>query len=109
MHGAGCCRRAARGSHEAFSDEGQRRPGTPAQLAAWIRGHWQIEALHHIRDVSYAEDPSQVRTGSGPRVMATLRNLAITILKPADHPTIAATVRRAGSPRTVLHPVAQCS
>jgi predicted transposase YbfD/YdcC len=65
----------------------------PAQLAAWIRGHWQIEALHHIRDVSYAEDASQIRTGSGPRVMATLRNLAIAILKPAGHPSIAAACR----------------
>ena len=54
---------------------------TPAQLAAWIRGHWQIEALHHLRDVSYGEDASQIRTGSGPQVMATLRNLAIGILK----------------------------
>ena len=24
------------------------------------RGHWQIEALHHIRDVTYGEDASQV-------------------------------------------------
>jgi predicted transposase YbfD/YdcC len=66
---------------------------TPAQLAAWIRGHWQIEALHHIRDVTYSEDASQVRTGSGPQVMATLRNLAIGILKPAGHPSIAAACR----------------
>jgi predicted transposase YbfD/YdcC len=22
---------------------------TPAELAKWIRGHWQIEALHHVR------------------------------------------------------------
>ena len=48
---------------------------TPAELAGWIRGHWQIEALHHIRDVTYGEDASQVRTGNGPQVMATLRNL----------------------------------
>jgi predicted transposase YbfD/YdcC len=66
---------------------------TPAQLAGWIRGHWQIEALHHIRDVTYSEDASQVRTGSGPQVMATLRNLAIAILKPAGHPSIAAACR----------------
>jgi predicted transposase YbfD/YdcC len=66
---------------------------TPAQLAGWIRGHWQIEALHHIRDVSYAEDGSQIRTGNGPQVMATLRNLAIAILKPAGHPSIAAACR----------------
>ena len=66
---------------------------TPAQLAGWIRGHWQIEALHHIRDVTYGEDASQARTGSAPQVMATLRNLAIAILKPAGHPSIAAACR----------------
>jgi predicted transposase YbfD/YdcC len=66
---------------------------TPAQLAQWIRGHWQIEALHHIRDVTYAEDASQVRTRSGPQVMATLRNLAITLLRQAGHPGIAAACR----------------
>ena len=54
---------------------------TPAQLAAWIRGHWQIEALHHIRDVTYHEDNSQVRTGSGLRVMAAIRNLVIAIMR----------------------------
>ncbi|MGA2829719.1 MAG: transposase family protein [Streptosporangiaceae bacterium] len=66
---------------------------TPAQLAAWIRGHWQIEALHHLRDVSYGEDASQIRTGSGPQAMATLRNLAIGILKTAGHSSIAAACR----------------
>jgi hypothetical protein len=40
---------------------------TPAELAAWIRGHWTIEALHHIRDVTYGEDASQIRTGNGPQ------------------------------------------
>jgi predicted transposase YbfD/YdcC len=66
---------------------------TPAELATWIRGHWQIEALHHIRDVTYAEDASQVRTGSGPQVMATLRNLAISIFRQAGHTSIAAACR----------------
>jgi predicted transposase YbfD/YdcC len=66
---------------------------TPAELAGWIRGHWRIEALHHIRDVTYGEDASQARTGNGPRVMATLRNLAIGVLKTAGHPNIAAATR----------------
>lgn len=43
----------------------------PAELAGCIRGHWAIEALHHIRDVTYAEDASQVRTGNAPRAMAS--------------------------------------
>ena len=66
---------------------------TPAQLAAWIRGHWRIEALHHIRDVTCGEDASQIRTGNGPQVMATLRNLIISILKLAGHTSIAAACR----------------
>jgi predicted transposase YbfD/YdcC len=65
----------------------------PAQLAEWIRGHWAIEALHHIRDVTFGEDASQIRTGNGPHVMAALRNLATGILKPSGHPSIAAACR----------------
>ena len=53
-----------------------RDPGQPAELAAIIRGHWFIEdRLHWVRDMDYDEDRSQVRTASGPRVMATLRIL----------------------------------
>jgi predicted transposase YbfD/YdcC len=66
---------------------------TPAQLGQWARGHWGIEALHHIRDVTYGEDASQIRTGNGPEAMAALRNLAIAILKPAGHASIAAACR----------------
>jgi hypothetical protein len=52
-----------------------------------------MEALHHIRDTTYGEDASQVRTGNGPQVMATLRNLAIGIIKMAGHRNIAAATR----------------
>jgi len=67
---------------------------TPAQLAAWLRGHWAIEALHHIRDVTYGEDASQVHAGNGPQVMATLRNLSTGMMKLAGHRNIAAATRR---------------
>jgi predicted transposase YbfD/YdcC len=66
----------------------------PARLADWIRGHWGIEALHHIRDTTFAEDASQVRTGTAPRAMASLRNLAIGILRRHGHRNIAAALRR---------------
>jgi len=72
---------------------------TPAQastekLAGYIRGHWQIEnRLHWVRDVTYDEDRSQVRTGAGPHVMASLRNLAISALRLSGHANIAATLR----------------
>ncbi|MEV1083743.1 ISAs1 family transposase [Streptomyces sp. NPDC050211] len=41
-----------------------------AQLAAFIRGHWLIEnRLHHVRDRTFREDESKVRTGRLPRAM----------------------------------------
>ncbi|WP_372412149.1 ISAs1 family transposase [Streptomyces luteireticuli] len=48
-----------------------------AELAALVRGHWQIEAVHHVRDVTFTEDTCRVRTGTAPRALATFRNLAI--------------------------------
>ena len=49
--------------------------------------------LHRIRDVSYGEDASQIRTGSGPQVMAALRNLGIGILKMGGYSSIATACR----------------
>ncbi|WP_372412148.1 ISAs1 family transposase [Streptomyces luteireticuli] len=66
---------------------------TPAQLAALIRDHWKIESLHHIRDVTFAEDASQLRTGTAPRAMATWRNLAIGALRLAGKTNIASALR----------------
>jgi predicted transposase YbfD/YdcC len=65
----------------------------PARLADLVRGHWGIEALHHLRDVTFAEDASQLRTGNAPRVMASLRNLAIGILHSRGHTNVAAALR----------------
>jgi predicted transposase YbfD/YdcC len=52
-----------------------------ADLARHVRGQWAIESLHWLRDTLYQEDKSKVRTRSGPRVMAGLRNLAICALR----------------------------
>jgi predicted transposase YbfD/YdcC len=70
------------------------RHADPATLAAWIRGHWHIEnKLHWVRDVTYQEDKSLVRTGNAPRVMASLRGLAISLLRLDGHANIAAANR----------------
>jgi predicted transposase YbfD/YdcC len=53
---------------------------TPTDIAALVREHWGIESLHWLRDTVYREDNSTARTGSGPRVMAALRNLAVGAL-----------------------------
>jgi predicted transposase YbfD/YdcC len=51
------------------------------RLAAISRGHWGIEnRLHWVRDVNFGEDASRIRTGQAPQVMATFRNLAISVL-----------------------------
>lgn len=74
------------------------KPGTSdedaAKLLGIVRGHWSIEnRLHWVRDVTFDEDRSQVRKGTGPRMMASLRNLAISILRLAGAQYIAKAVR----------------
>jgi predicted transposase YbfD/YdcC len=65
------------------------RSASPENLAAWVRSHWHIEnKLHWVRDVTYQEDKSLVRTGNAPRVMASLRSLAISILRLGGHLSI---------------------
>ena len=83
---------------------------SPAELAAIIRGHWMIEdRLHWVRDMDFDEDRSQVRTGSGPRVMASLRNLVLTILRLAGAISIAAALRHhARRPDRPLRTIMNC-
>jgi hypothetical protein len=70
------------------------RHASPAQLLAYNRGHWQIEnRLHHVRDMTYDEDRSQVRRQRRPHTMATLRNVAISLLRLAGAENIAAATR----------------
>lgn len=46
------------------------------------RGHWEIEnRVHYVRDVTYDEDRCRIRTDNGPRMMASIRNLAISIAR----------------------------
>jgi predicted transposase YbfD/YdcC len=66
------------------------RKADPGTLAGWARSHWHIEnKLHWVRDVTCQEDNSLVRTGNAPRVMASLRSLAISILRLDGHANIA--------------------
>ncbi|WUX49891.1 hypothetical protein OG769_36170 (plasmid) [Streptomyces sp. NBC_01435] len=63
-------------------------------MAERVRGHWAIENReHHVRDVTFGEDASRVRTGNAPRAMASLRNLAIGALRLAGRDNIAEGLR----------------
>ncbi|MCX4597539.1 hypothetical protein OG819_50655 [Streptomyces sp. NBC_01549] len=77
---------------------------TCADLATWIRGHWGIEnLLHHVRDRTFREDDSKVRTATLPRAMASLRNLAISVFRQDGQTNIAAALRHTG--RDYLRPL----
>ncbi len=54
---------------------------SPLHLLTLVRGHWGIEnRSHYVRDVSFQEDRSRLRSGNAPQILAALRNLAITLL-----------------------------
>jgi predicted transposase YbfD/YdcC len=73
------------------------RQADPELLGTWIQGHWGIEnRVHHVRDVTQGEDASRIRTGTGPEVMAVLRNTALNLHRLDGHTNIASAQRRAG-------------
>ncbi len=51
-------------------------------MLAGNRGHWEAENReHYVRDRTFDEDRSQVRTGASPQFLATARNIAISLLR----------------------------
>ena len=50
------------------------------RLLRILREHWHIEnRVHWVRDVTFGEDLSQIRTGSAPQVMSR-------VAQPDNHP-----------------------
>ena len=75
---------------------------SPERLLSLNRGHWAIEATHHILDWSFDEDRSRIRSGHGPENMTLLRRFAIGLIK-ARGLAVAETMRNlARNPRRVL-------
>lgn len=71
-----------------------RARATAAVLLGHTRSHWGVEnGLHHTRDETFREDRCRVRRGHAPRVLASLRNVAVHLLRAADHPSVAAATR----------------
>jgi hypothetical protein len=52
--------------------------------------------------VAWREDHQHAYTGNGPRVMATIRNLALAILRLTGHRQITRTLQRIAADRTLL-------
>jgi len=55
--------------------------------------HPLSDTLHYLRDVTFGEDASQIRTGNAPQAMATLRNTVISLLRQAGVTNIAKALR----------------
>ena len=75
----------------------------PQDLARLVREHWSIEAHHHIREVTYGEDASQIRTGNGPTNLATIRAAIIAALKGAGYLHIPEGRRDHTTPAEAIH------
>jgi predicted transposase YbfD/YdcC len=79
------------------------RAADPRLLAVWLQGHWSIEnSVHHVRDVTQREDASRIRLGTGPQLMAALRNTATNIARLTGHANIAAAQRDAAWSPTAI-------
>ncbi len=71
---------------------------SPLRLLELVCGHWSIEnSSHSVRDVTFGEDRSRLCSGHAPRIMAALRNLAITLIHRQGSSQIAATRRHFAS------------
>lgn len=74
------------------------------EILSYSRGHWAIEAVHHILDHrnGWNEDHCRIRKGFGPENMSALRRLAIAVIRHVGRP-VAPTLRRLrGNARMVL-------
>lgn len=66
----------------------------PSHLLTLVRGHWGIENhSHYVRDVSFQEDRSRLRTDNAPQILAACRNLALTLLHRAGFSLISSARR----------------
>ncbi|WP_233571079.1 ISAs1 family transposase [Nocardiopsis sp. Huas11] len=64
-----------------------------ARIGVLVRGHWGIEAWHHVKDVSWGEDACKVRCGHAPDNLAALRAVAVVLLGRLGQETLPDAIR----------------
>lgn len=77
---------------------------TPKQLLDVVHRHWRVEVTHQIRDVTWREDHQHAYTG-GVQVMATIRNIALAVLRLSGCHQITRTLQRIAADRSRLLPI----
>lgn len=74
-----------------------RKDAFPKELLCYLINHWRIEtSSHYVRDDTLGEDRSRIRKGSGPQIMATLRNVSIGMIRVAGGTNVAEAIRYFG-------------
>lgn len=59
-----------------------------------IRSHWGIEnKLHWVKDVTFKEDSSKIKTGYAPENMSIIRNIVINVLRKNGYKNLAQATR----------------
>ena len=62
-----------------------------------IRSHWAIEnSLHYVKDVTFYEDASRIRTGNAPTNFSIIRNIAMNALRRLDFSSFPQAIRMVG-------------
>jgi predicted transposase YbfD/YdcC len=80
-------------------------------IAERLRDHWSTEnQQHHILDVTFNEDSSRIRKGTGPEISSVFRRLALSILQKdtSIKDRVVGKRKRCGWDNTALEKVLAC-
>jgi predicted transposase YbfD/YdcC len=63
-----------------------------------IRNHWQIEnSLHYVKDVTFREDRSRIRTGNSPQNKSLIIDIVMNIFRKNNYTNMAQAIRLVGN------------
>jgi predicted transposase YbfD/YdcC len=80
------------------------RKVTAQAFCSGIRNHWSIEnGLHWVKDMTFKEDASRIRTANAPQNTSIFRNIAINLFRTNDYKNMAQAQRLVANDITKLN------
>ncbi len=61
-----------------------------------IRAHWGVESMHYVKDVTFGEDASLIRTGNAPTNFSIIRNISMNVLRRENYISFKQAIRMIG-------------